>query len=74
MIAALSRRWEATVYSYRDEADLAKQVQSFAVDVMRREQVGDLPEQNGYGGLVCKIAGYAYPDERRLRVALRTLR
>ena len=46
MIAALSRRWEATVYSYRDEADLAKQVQLFAVDVMRREQVGDLPRRD----------------------------
>lgn len=49
MIAALSRRWEATVYSYSDEADLARQVQAFAVDVMAREQTGDLPPRDSSG-------------------------
>lgn len=43
MIAALSRRWEATVYSYADEDELVKRLRQFAVDVMHREQAGDLP-------------------------------
>ena len=42
MIAALSRRWDATVYPYADEEELAKRLREFAVDIMNRELTGDL--------------------------------
>lgn len=44
MIASLSRRWEATVYPYGDEDELAKRLREFAVDIMNRELTGDLPQ------------------------------
>lgn len=43
MIAALSRRWEAAVYSYADEEELLERLREFAVDIMHRELTGDLP-------------------------------
>ncbi len=42
MIRSLSRRWEATVYAYETEAELVACLRQFAVDVMHREQFGDL--------------------------------
>lgn len=44
MIASLSRRWDAAVYSYDDEAELAKQLREFSVDIMEREVAGDLSQ------------------------------
>lgn len=46
MIASLSQRWNATVYSFRDEDDLVKRLRAFAVDVMNREAAGSLPQRN----------------------------
>lgn len=43
MIAAVSRRWEATVYAYDDEDELVARLRMFATDVMHRELTGDLP-------------------------------
>lgn len=43
MIAALSRQWDAVVYSYADEEELTKRLREFAVDIMNREVAGDLP-------------------------------
>lgn len=43
MIAAVRDRWEARVYSYRDRADLVRQVRLFVRDIARRELHGDLP-------------------------------
>lgn len=45
MIASLSQRWNATVYSIRDEDELVKRIREFAVDVMNREATGDLPQR-----------------------------
>lgn len=45
MIASLSQRWEATIYSYADEDELAKRLREFAVDIMNREMTGDLPQR-----------------------------
>ena len=46
MIAGLSQRWDATVYSYSDEGDLLRQLRTFAVDIMNREKVGELPSRD----------------------------
>jgi hypothetical protein len=45
MIAALAERWDATVYSYDSTEELVKRLREFSVDVMHREQYGDLPER-----------------------------
>jgi hypothetical protein len=46
MIAGLSQRWDATVYSYSDEGDLLRQLRTFAVDIMNREETGELPSRD----------------------------
>ncbi|RJT08041.1 hypothetical protein [Halococcus sp. IIIV-5B] len=46
MIAGVSRRWDATVYSYADEDDLVRQLRTFAIDIMNREQTGSLPSRD----------------------------
>ena len=46
MIAGISRRWDATVYSYADEDDLVRQLRTFAVDIMNREETGSLPSRD----------------------------
>lgn len=43
MIASISQRWNATVYSFYGEDELVKRIREFAVDVMNREANGDLP-------------------------------
>ena len=43
MIAALSRRWDAAVYSYADDEELVKRLREFSLDTMNRELTGDLP-------------------------------
>jgi hypothetical protein len=43
MIAAVTDRWDARVYSYSDREDLVRQVRLFIRDLARREQRGDLP-------------------------------
>jgi len=45
MIAGISRRWDATVYSYVDEDDLVRQLRTFAIDIMNREETGSLPSR-----------------------------
>ena len=42
MIAAVSDRWDARIYSYEDRMDLVKQVRLFVRDVLGRERYGDL--------------------------------
>jgi len=44
MIAAVLDRWDARVYDYTDHDDLVRQVRLFVRDIVRREQVGDLPK------------------------------
>lgn len=47
MIASLSRRWDAAVYSYADDEELAKRLREFSLDTMNRELTGDLlPRMN----------------------------
>jgi hypothetical protein len=43
MIAAVVDRWDARVYDYEDREDLVRQVRLFVRDIVRREQVGELP-------------------------------
>lgn len=42
MIGSLSRRWDATVYSYSDETELVKRLRTFSIEVMNRESYGNL--------------------------------
>ena len=46
MIAALSRRWDAGIYTYTDEAALVHRIREFVADVMTRERYGDLPPRD----------------------------
>lgn len=42
MIQGVARRWDAAVYSYADESELADRIRLFVTDVMYRELRGDL--------------------------------
>lgn len=43
MIGSISRRWDATIYSYETEEDLVRRLREFVANVIRRELTGDLP-------------------------------
>jgi hypothetical protein len=43
MIASISRRWEATIYSYETEEELVRRLREFVANVIRKELTGDLP-------------------------------
>lgn len=45
MLGGVTRRWDATVYSYEhgDEEDLLLRVQEFVANVVHREATGELP-------------------------------
>lgn len=43
MIAAVADRWDATVRTYDDRAELLAEARLFVRDVMRREGTGELP-------------------------------
>lgn len=43
MIDALSRRWDATILTYSDEAELFDRLRTFSVQIMNDEYTGELP-------------------------------
>jgi hypothetical protein len=43
MIGSISRRWDATIYSYETEKDLVRRLREFVANVIRQELTGDLP-------------------------------
>jgi hypothetical protein len=43
LVASVADRWDATVRTYEDEAELLDEARLFVRDVMRREATGELP-------------------------------
>lgn len=43
MLGGVTRRWDATVYSYEDESELVLRVREFVANVINREATGELP-------------------------------
>lgn len=43
MIESISRRWEATIYSYETDEELVRRLREFVANVIRKELTGELP-------------------------------
>ena len=43
MIESISRRWEATIYSYETDEELVRRLREFVANVIRKELTEELP-------------------------------